>query len=149
MNTDELQSLLNEQKDLKYKLFYNLNEQIINNKNDLKELSATFYDNLVRPDGSPVCSEMCKIILFNTNLLESNTVNVCLNTTNDKIEYDSFDSETGVSLPQELNAEKLQILLSLNDNYENAMFATNPEKVINSTISNIKKNNEELSKKIQ
>lgn len=149
MDTSNLDKLINENSDLRNALYDKLMNQINNNLTDLKELSVSFTEDLVRKDGSSACAGAFKVVLFKTNLFTSNTVSVYLDTSNGNIVYDYFDSEIGDYLPQNISPEQFKILLSVSDNFENAMFVTNPSKVIDASISALNKENVELKNKLQ
>lgn len=149
MDTSKLENLVAEQSELRDKLYNTLMSQISNNMADLKELSLTFTNDLVREDGSVICTDAFKIILFKTNLIDSHSVDVYLDTTSGKVLYDYFDPDINDYLPQEITPEQLKILLSVNNNFENAMFATDPSKIIEASADLLIEQNNDLKSKLQ
>ena len=149
MDTSKLENLVAEQSELRDKLYNTLMSQISNNMADLKELSLTFTNDLVREDGSVICTDAFKIILFKTNLIDSHSVDVYLDTTSGKVLYDYFDPDINDYLPQEITPEQLKILLSVNNNFENAMFTTDPSKIIEASADLLIEQNNDLKSKLQ
>lgn len=148
MDTSKLDAAIDEENNLHDQLFNKLMSQIKSNINDLKELSVAYTNNLFREDGSLICVEPFKIILFSTGLLESNKVNVYLDTSEGAVVYDSFDSEIGSFLPRDISPDQLKILLSVEDNFESAMYSTNPDRVIKTTLDYMGNSNNTLREKL-
>ena len=148
MDTSSIESLQDQQKQLKKQMYDNLIKQINANIADLKDLSIDFTSDLVGKDGRTVCKEPLKIILFQTSLLTNNKVDVYVELSAGTFNFDDYDSEIGGFLPNQVSQEQLEILLSVSDHYEQAMIATDPDQIIKNTEVSMRKSNNDLQAKI-
>lgn len=133
MDTTKLQNALNHEKQAKDSMFEAFHKQLTLNLDDLRTLSSTYENSLLNQDNQLLCPEMFKISLFDSKPFKDAISPVYLNTTDSKIYYDYFDSDLGDTLPNEVNDEQVKILLTIDTNFDKAMYATNPTKIINTT----------------
>lgn len=149
MDTSKIQNALNHENEAKESMLTLFKKQIELNIDDLKELSSNFSDSLLDENGALLCNDMFKINLFDGKVFQDAASNVYLNTLDSKVYYDYFDSSIGDSLPNEVSNEQIKILLSMEGNFEKAMYATTPSRIINVTSKLTEKSASSITKRIE
>lgn len=148
MDTSKIDSLLQQQNQLRAEQYDNLVKQVQSHLDDLKKLSMSYVGQLTGKDGKIICPEALNITLFQTNLLENNNVDVYLELSTGKFMYNSFNPDINDYLPQELDRGQMEILLSVDDNYAQAMFNTNLATVLTATEDALSQENKRLQDNI-
>lgn len=148
MDTTKLQNALNHEKQAKDSMFAAFHKQLTLNLDDLRTLSSTYEDSLLAQDNQLLCPDMFKISLFDSKPFKDAISPVYLNTTDSKIYYNYFDSDLGDTLPAEVNDEQVKILLTIDTNFDKAMYATNPTEIITTTARLVEESANALNTKV-
>lgn len=152
MDLSKLDEALDAESKAKEKMAQNVLSQLDTNRDNLKALGK-YTDMLVDPTGNKISVDTFKIGLFKTHAFdwkgETNGI-VYLDLFEGKIaidirddSHDINDIELGIpkgpAMPLEMTVKHLVACIADDNNYESAMFATNPELLIKYAIANANK----------